>query len=207
MTRSASSPPAPEVAVYTMDPVTVDRPRTDPTERSIPATRITKSWPMASTARTEVWTTTLEMFAPVRNTGLRSVMARTRSSRMMAGPNLMIDKLRRMDLSVAPPTWLPVILSIKALISLPSCGEGHARFPCRPSRNPGTHRLRRCYWSVHPASTDSVEKMLRWSEANWFVFLMLLLIALPITLSTFEEESGWRGYLLFFLECLTPHVD
>jgi hypothetical protein len=47
---------------------------------------------------------------------------------MMAGPNLMIDKLRRMDLSVAPPTWLPVILSIKVLTSLTSCGEGHVRF-------------------------------------------------------------------------------
>ena len=55
-------------------------------------------------------------------------MARTRSSRMMAGPNLMIERLRRMDLSVAPPTWLPVILSIKALISLPSSREGHVRF-------------------------------------------------------------------------------
>ena len=46
----------------------------------------------------------------------------------MAGPNLMTDKLRRMDLSVAPPTWLPVILSIKALISLPFSREGHMSF-------------------------------------------------------------------------------
>jgi hypothetical protein len=45
---------------------------------------------------------------------------------MALAANLMIDKLRRMDLSVAPPTWLPVILSIKALISLPSSREG----PC-----------------------------------------------------------------------------
>jgi membrane protease YdiL (CAAX protease family) len=36
----------------------------------------------------------------------------------------------------------------------------------------------------------------RWSEANWFVYLMLLLIALPLTLFTFGEEYGWRGYLL-----------
>jgi hypothetical protein len=49
--------------------------------------------------------------------------------------------------------------------------------------------------------------MLRWSEADWFVFLMFLLIALRITLFTFEEEYGWRGYLLFSLERLTPHVD
>src|SRR5919107_1244664 len=35
-----------------------------------------------------------------------------------------------------------------------------------------------------------------WSEANWFVYLMLLLIALPLTLFTFGEEYGWRGYLL-----------
>jgi membrane protease YdiL (CAAX protease family) len=35
-----------------------------------------------------------------------------------------------------------------------------------------------------------------WSEANWFVFLMLLVIALPVTLFTFGEEYGWRGYLL-----------
>src|SRR5215203_3697188 len=36
----------------------------------------------------------------------------------------------------------------------------------------------------------------RWSEASGFVYLMLLLIALPITLFTFGEEYGWRGYLL-----------
>jgi uncharacterized protein len=36
----------------------------------------------------------------------------------------------------------------------------------------------------------------RWSEATWSVYLMLLLIALPITLFTFGEEYGWRGYLL-----------
>jgi uncharacterized protein len=36
----------------------------------------------------------------------------------------------------------------------------------------------------------------RWSEANWFVYLMLLVIALPVTLFTFGEEYGWRGYLL-----------
>src|SRR5215218_278875 len=29
---------------------------------------------------------------------------------------------------------------------------------CRPSRHPGIHRLRRCYWSVHLASTGVVEK-------------------------------------------------
>jgi hypothetical protein len=69
----------------------------------------------------------LEMFAPVKNTGLRSVMARTRSSRMMIGPSRMKDRLRRMDLSVVPPTWPPVILSIKALISLPFSGEDPVR--------------------------------------------------------------------------------
>jgi hypothetical protein len=47
--------------------------------------------------------------------------------------------------------------------------------------------------------------MLRWSEANWFVFLMFLLIAQPVILFTFEEEYGWRDYLL--LERLTPHVE
>jgi uncharacterized protein len=36
----------------------------------------------------------------------------------------------------------------------------------------------------------------RWSEATWFVYLMLLVIALPLTLFTFGEEYGWRGYLL-----------
>src|SRR5215208_4701297 len=35
----------------------------------------------------------------------------------------------------------------------------------------------------------------RWSEATWFVYLMLLVIALPVTLFTFGEEYGWRGYL------------
>src|SRR5215208_3985796 len=35
----------------------------------------------------------------------------------------------------------------------------------------------------------------RWSEATWFVYLMLLVIAVPVTLFTFGEEYGWRGYL------------
>jgi uncharacterized protein len=35
-----------------------------------------------------------------------------------------------------------------------------------------------------------------WSEATWSVYLMLLIIALPLTLFTFGEEYGWRGYLL-----------
>jgi hypothetical protein len=30
--------------------------------------------------------------------------------------------------------------------------------PCRPSRHPGIHRLRRCYWSANPVSTGVVEK-------------------------------------------------
>jgi uncharacterized protein len=36
----------------------------------------------------------------------------------------------------------------------------------------------------------------RWSEAGWFVYLTLLVIAVPVTLFTFGEEYGWRGYLL-----------
>jgi membrane protease YdiL (CAAX protease family) len=36
----------------------------------------------------------------------------------------------------------------------------------------------------------------RWSEATWFVYLMLVVIAVPVTLFTFGEEYGWRGYLL-----------
>ena len=36
----------------------------------------------------------------------------------------------------------------------------------------------------------------RWSNATWSVYLMLLVIALPVTLFTFGEEYGWRGYLL-----------
>ena len=36
----------------------------------------------------------------------------------------------------------------------------------------------------------------RWSEATWSVYLMLMVIALPVTLFTFGEEYGWRGYLL-----------
>jgi membrane protease YdiL (CAAX protease family) len=36
----------------------------------------------------------------------------------------------------------------------------------------------------------------RWSEASWLVYLMLTLSALPVTLLTFGEEYGWRGYLL-----------
>ena len=35
-----------------------------------------------------------------------------------------------------------------------------------------------------------------WSGASWFVYLMLMVSALPVTLFTFGEEYGWRGYLL-----------
>jgi len=36
----------------------------------------------------------------------------------------------------------------------------------------------------------------RWSEATWSVYLKLIVSALPVTLFTFGEEYGWRGYLL-----------
>ena len=36
----------------------------------------------------------------------------------------------------------------------------------------------------------------RWSEAAWSIYLMPLVIAVPVTLFTFGEEYGWRGYLL-----------
>jgi len=36
----------------------------------------------------------------------------------------------------------------------------------------------------------------RWSETGWFAYLMLMLSALVVTLLTFGEEYGWRGYLL-----------
>jgi len=36
----------------------------------------------------------------------------------------------------------------------------------------------------------------RWSEATWSVYLTLMVSALPVTLFTFGEEYGWRGYLL-----------
>jgi hypothetical protein len=36
----------------------------------------------------------------------------------------------------------------------------------------------------------------KWSQTGWFVYLMLLLSALVVTLLTFGEEYGWRGYLL-----------
>ncbi len=35
----------------------------------------------------------------------------------------------------------------------------------------------------------------RWSEASWLVYLMLALSALPVTLSTFEEEAPRSGVL------------
>src|SRR5215213_11786375 len=34
------------------------------------------------------------------------------------------------------------------------------------------------------------------AEANWYVYLMLLVSAPIVTLFTFGEEYGWRGYLL-----------
>ena len=57
--------------------------------------------------------------------------------------------------------------------------------------------LRRCYWSAHPVSTDSGREDAQMVGGRLVVFLMLLLIALLVTLFTFEEEYSWRGYLLF----------
>ena len=123
-------------------------------------------------------------------------MARTRSSRMMAGPNLMIERLRRMDLSVAPPTWLPVILSIKALISLPSSREGYVRFAMPTLSQPWNPCLRRCYWSAHPVSTDSGREDAQMVGDRLVCLSDALANALPVTLFTFAEEYSWRGYLL-----------
>jgi uncharacterized protein len=36
----------------------------------------------------------------------------------------------------------------------------------------------------------------RWSQTSWFAYLMLMVSALVVTLFTFGEEYGWRGYLL-----------
>jgi uncharacterized protein len=36
----------------------------------------------------------------------------------------------------------------------------------------------------------------RWSQTGWFAYLLLMASALPVTLFTFGEEYGWRGYLL-----------
>jgi membrane protease YdiL (CAAX protease family) len=36
----------------------------------------------------------------------------------------------------------------------------------------------------------------RWSQTSWFAYLLLMVSALVVTLFTFGEEYGWRGYLL-----------
>src|SRR5512132_4267077 len=66
-----------------MQPV---RPRTEPTERSMPAVRMTSSWPTAMMPKTATWRERLARLSPVRNSSEASVSAPKRTSRTIRPP-------------------------------------------------------------------------------------------------------------------------
>src|SRR6185312_8097239 len=66
-----------------MQPV---RPSTEPTERSMPAVRITSSWPTAMIPKTATWRARLARLSPVRNSLEASVIPPNRTSRTIRPP-------------------------------------------------------------------------------------------------------------------------
>jgi hypothetical protein len=106
MTGIVTRPPNSGVAEKTSAPVTVERARTEPTERSMPATRITKSIPMARVARTAVWSEMFVRFLTVRNSGASSENPMARRRSMMPGPILIsvsAPRIVRSEVVPAPP--------------------------------------------------------------------------------------------------------
>jgi len=82
---------------YASAPVTVHSASRLPTDRSIPPTRITNSWPIARHASGATCTAILERLSPVMKNGDASVMVTTSRTRISAGPSRIT---RRAALSV-----------------------------------------------------------------------------------------------------------
>ncbi len=83
-TRMAGTTPVPWTSSSAvMQPVS---PSTEPTDRSMPAVRMTSSWPTAMMPKTATWRARLAMLSPVRNSLEPSVSAPKRISRTIRPP-------------------------------------------------------------------------------------------------------------------------
>lgn len=121
-------PPPKSVQPKASAPVTVQSASTDPTERSIPPTRITNSWPMARQASGATWTKTFERLSPVRKKGDASVMITTSSPRISAGPTDMTRRAALTPLPVRAPERRPGLV-VAVLIGAPPVGFGEPSPP------------------------------------------------------------------------------
>ena len=63
-----------------------DRPSTDPTDRSMPAVRMTRSWPTAMIPKIATCRARLDRLLPVRNSSLARVRAPTATSSTTSPP-------------------------------------------------------------------------------------------------------------------------
>ena len=79
----------------TSAPTTEASASVEPTDRSMPRVRITSSWPMASSAITADWASTLPALPVLRNTGDSSDITATSASRISAGPVRMSRRAAR----------------------------------------------------------------------------------------------------------------
>jgi len=68
------------------EPVTVVSAISEPTDRSIPPTRITNSWPMASAASGATCTSRFFRLSTVRKNGVSSVSTSANNTRIRGGP-------------------------------------------------------------------------------------------------------------------------
>ena len=76
------------VTLNNSPPITVARARFAPTERSMPRVRMTRCWPSATIAITDVCARMLPTFAGFRNTGVVMLTTTIRITRMRIGPAL-----------------------------------------------------------------------------------------------------------------------
>src|SRR3954447_24983164 len=83
-TRIAGTTPVPCTSISAV--IAPVRPRTEPTDRSMPAVRITSSWPTAMMPNTATWRARFAMLSPVRNSLEASVMPPNRTSRTIRPP-------------------------------------------------------------------------------------------------------------------------
>ena len=122
---------------YASAPVTVHSASSEPTDRSIPPTRITNSWPIARHASGATCTATLERLSPVRKNGEASVMMITSSTRISAGPTRITRSMRFMARSADPAP--PVAAADAAVLigSPPWAAAAHTPVRRLPPNTPG----------------------------------------------------------------------
>jgi hypothetical protein len=94
------------VTLKSRPPMTVARARLAPTDRSIPRVRITRCWPSATIAMTDVCARMLPIFADFRNTGVVMLTTRIRIARIRRGPPL--SRRNASEIAVPPDPRSPL---------------------------------------------------------------------------------------------------